>query len=429
MKELNLHISKRQRWVLIFVMAFLFFMWGLLTNLNLFLYHHFKVIFELNYSVSTFINLTFFCTYLVVSLQAGRMIKWIGYKKGILVGWLLACVGCFLFMLSVMSKSYTWFSDKSYYLFLGALFCMAAGITILQVGANLYVVLLGGVEKAASRLVFVQAFNSLGAVIGPIISMEILSHYIKIPFDYLELLPLTDKVMIESAYIDYLYLFFGIIMVLFAIFLMIIYLPEMDTQNLEPLNKVTSKRRRHVMHFSQLRLGAFAIFAYVGAEVALANYLEDFSPELASTYWELAMVGRFLGALLLLFVPTNKALGMAGAISSLLIIVAILMPKEYMDYNCHLIMSVGLFNAIMFPSIFTLGVNGLGKFSLDGSAVLIMFIVGGAVIPFNVRNFAYANYDFALVIVVVCYLYISVYGFKLSNYIKRKDLRDEEILA
>lgn len=421
MKELSLHISKNQRLIVIFVMAFLFFMWGLLTNLNLFLYHHFKVIFELNYSVSTFMSLTFFCTYLVVSLQAGRMIKWVGYKKGILIGWMLACAGCFFFWLSV--------TMKLYYLFLGAVFCMAAGITILQVGANLYVVLLGGVEKAASRLVFVQAFNSLGAVIGPIFSMEILSHYINIPFDYLQILPLTDKVMIESAYIHYLYLFLGIVMVLFAILLMIIYLPEIDTHNLEPLNKVTSKRRRHVMHFSQLRLGAFAIFAYVGAEVALANYLGDFSPDLVSTYWELAMLGRFIGALLLLYTPTSKALGMAGAISSVLIIIAILLPKEYMDYNCYLIMGVGLFNSIMFPSIFTLGVNGLGKFSLDGSAVLIMFIVGGAVIPFNVRNFAYANYDFALVIVVVCYLYISVYGFKLSKYIKRKDLRDEEILA
>lgn len=421
MKELTLHISKKQRWILIFVMAVLFFMWGLLTNLNLFLYHHFKVIFGLTYSVSTFINLTFFCTYLIVSLQAGRMIKWIGYKKGILIGWLLACAGCFLFMLSVITKSY--------YLFLGALFCMAAGITILQVGANLYVVLLGGVEKAASRLVFVQAFNSLGAVIGPIVSIEILSRFINVPYEYLEQINIIDKVMIESAYVDYLYLFFGILMVLFAIFLMLIYLPEMDTHTLEPLNKVASKRRRHVMHFSQLRLGAFAIFAYVGAEVALANYLEDFSHEKVSIYWELAMVGRFLGALLLLFVRTNRALGVAGAVSSLLIIVAILLPKEYMDYNCYLIMSVGLFNSIMFPSIFTLGVNGLGKFSLDGSAVLIMFIVGGAVLPFNVRNFAYANYDFALVIVVICYLYISVYGFKLSNYIKRRDLRDEEILA
>lgn len=421
MKELSLHISKKQRFLLIFVMAVLFFMWGLLTNLNIFLYHHFKVIFDLNYSVATLINLTFFCTYLIVSMQAGRMIKRIGYKKGILIGWALACGGCFLFLLSV--------TMKQYYLFLGALFCMAAGITILQVGANLYVVLLGGVEKAASRLVFVQAFNSLGAVVGPIISMGILSHYINIPFDYLELLPLADKVMIESAYIDYLYLFFGILMVLFAIFLMLIYLPELDTKSLEPLNQVTSKRKRHVLHFSQLRLGAFAIFAYVGAEVALANYLEDFAPQMASTYWELAMIGRFVGALLLLFVPTNKALGVAGALSTGLILIAIMLPKEFMIYNCYLIMSVGLFNSIMFPSIFTLGVNGLGRFSLDGSAVLIMFIVGGAVLPFNVRNFAYANYDFALVIVVICYVYISVYGFKLSQYKKREDLKDDEMLG
>lgn len=421
MKELTLQISKNQRLILIFVMAVLFFMWGLLTNLNLFLYQHFKVVFGLSYSVSTLINLTFFCTYLIVSLQAGSMIQRIGYKKGILVGWLLACAGCFLFLISV--------KYRLYYMFLVALFCMASGITILQVGANLYVVLLGGVEKAASRLVFVQAFNSLGTVIGPIVSMEILSRHIDLPYEYLQELNPLDKVALESIYINYLYLVFGIAMVLFAIFLMLIYLPEMDTHLLEPMNKVTSKRKRHVMHFSQLRLGAFAIFAYVGAEVALANYLEDFSPELASKYWQLAMVGRFIGAFILLYIPTNKALGTVAAISSVLILVVMLLPQEYMEANFYIIMSIGLFNSIMFPSIFTLGVNGLGKYSLDGSAVLIMFIVGGAVIPFNVRNFADVNYDYALVIVVACYVYISVYGFKLSRYLRRNDLKDDEVLG
>lgn len=421
MKELTLQISKNQRLILIFVMAVLFFMWGLLTNLNLFLYQHFKVVFGLSYSVSTLINLTFFCTYLIVSLQAGSMIQRIGYKKGILVGWLLACAGCFLFLISV--------KYRLYYMFLVALFCMASGITILQVGANLYVVLLGGVEKAASRLIFVQAFNSLGTVIGPIVSMEILSRHIDLPYEYLQSLPLLDKITLESIYINYLYLLFGIAMVLFAIFLMLIYLPEMDTHLLEPMNKVTSKRKRHVMHFSQLRLGAFAIFAYVGAEVALANYLEDFSPELASKYWQLAMIGRFIGAFILLYIPTNKALGTVAAISSVLIIVVMLLPQEYMKANFYIIMSIGLFNSIMFPSIFTLGVNGLGKYSLDGSAVLIMFIVGGAVIPFNVRNFADVNYDYALLIVVACYVYISVYGFKLSRYLRRNDLKDDEVLG
>jgi MFS transporter, FHS family, L-fucose permease len=425
MKELTLQISKNQRLILIFVMAVLFFMWGLLTNLNLFLYQHFKVVFGLSYSVSTLINLTFFCTYLIVSLQAGSMIQRVGYKKGILIGWLLACAGCFLFLLSV--------KYKLYYMFLIALFCMASGITILQVGANLYVVLLGGVERAASRLVFVQAFNSLGTVIGPIVSMEILSRHIDFNYDlsyeYLQTLPLLDKITLESIYIGYLYQIFGIAMVVFAIFLMLIYLPELNTRLLEPLNKVTSKRKRHVMHFSQLRLGAFAIFAYVGAEIALANYLEDFSPELAERYWQLAMLGRFLGALILLYIPTNKALGTVAAISSVLILIVVLLPQDYSKYNFYIIMSIGLFNSIMFPSIFTLGVNGLGKFSLDGSAVLIMFIVGGAVIPFNVRNFADVNYDYALIIVFACYLYISVYGFRLSKYLRRNDLKDDEILA
>jgi FHS family L-fucose permease-like MFS transporter len=421
MKVLSIQISPKQRLVLIFVMAVLFFMWGLLTNLNLFLYQHFKVVFNLSYSVSTLINLTFFCTYLIVSLQAGSMIGKVGYKKGILIGWLLACAGCFLFFLSI--------HFHIYYLFLVALFFMAAGITILQVGANLYVVLLGDVEKAASRLVLTQAFNSLGAVVGPIISLKILSQFINIPYNALTELSVIDKANIEAPYINLLYLFFGILMVLFAIFLMFMYLPEMDTHLLEPLNKIASRRKRHVMHFSQLRLGAFAIFAYVGAEVALASYLDDFSPEHAKYYWILAMVGRFIGAFLLLYVPTNKALGFVAAASAVLLIITIFVPEEYVQYNFYIVMGIGLFNSIMFPSIFTLGVNGLGKFSLDGSAVLIMFIVGGAIIPFNVRNFAFVNYNLALLIVIICYLYISLYGYRFSQFVKRDDLNDDEILA
>lgn len=420
MKSISIQISQQQRLILMFVMTVLFFMWGLLTNLNLFLYQHFKVVFNLSYSVSTLINLTFFCTYLIVSLQAGNMIEKVGYKKGILIGWLLACAGCFLFYFSVRFQLY--------YLFLIALFFMAAGITILQVGANLYVVLIGDVKKAASRLVLTQAFNSLGAVLGPILTMKILSRFINIPYSYLSTLPLIDKVSIESPYINYLYLVLGALMVLFAVFLMLMYLPEIDTHLLEPLNKIASRRKRHVMHFSQLRLGAFAIFAYVGAEVALANYLNDFSPEHARNYWILAMVGRFVGAIVLLFVPTNKALGTVAMISALLLTATTFMPPEYIDYNYNIVMCIGLFNSIMFPSIFTLGVNGLGKFSLSGSAVLIMFIVGGAIIPFNVRNFAYISYDFALAIVIACYLYISVYGFSLSQFEQRDDLNEDEVL-
>ncbi|MBC7451374.1 MAG: MFS transporter [Cytophagales bacterium] len=422
MKSISIQISQRQRLVLIFVMAVLFFMWGLLTNLNLFLYQHFKVIFNLSYSVSTLINLTFFCTYLIVSLQAGNMIARVGYKKGILIGWLLACAGCLLFFISVKSHYY--------YLFLIALFFMAAGITILQVGANLYVVLIGDVKKAASRLVLTQAFNSLGAVVGPILSVKILSKYIDIPYSYLSTqVPLLDKISMESPYIKDLYLILGALMVLFAIFLMLIYMPEIDTHLLEPLNKIASRRKRHVMHFSQLRLGAFAIFAYVGAEVALASYLDDFSPDHARNYWLLAMIGRFIGAIVLLFIPTNKALGSVALVSALLLTVTTFIPPEYMGYNYNIVMCIGLFNSIMFPSIFTLGVNGLGKFSLSGSAVLVMFIVGGAIIPFNVRNFAYISYDFALLIVIACYLYISVYGFSLSQFTKRDDLNDDEVLV
>ena len=185
------------------------------------------------------------------------------------------------------------------------------------------------------------------------------------------------------------------------------------------------------MHFPQLRLGAFAIFAYVGAEVALGSYLVDFAEENVKYYWGAAMVGRFIGSFLLLKVSLRAAVGFCGGMATLLILVSVLTSGMGM-VPIWAITFVGLFNSILFPSIFTLGTNGLGKFSLDGSGVLIMSIVGGAVIPFVVRNFSQMK-DFppelslqlAFIIPMLCYLYIVFYGLKLSKFEKNETVQNE----
>ncbi|MFN8416147.1 MAG: MFS transporter [Cytophagaceae bacterium] len=422
MKSIKLDITNNQRIFLMMAMAMIFFMWGLLTNLNFFLYRHLSYIFKLSYSISTLIDITFFFAYLVVSLQAGNLISKIGYKKGIIVGWVLALLGCTIFVISIRAGFYN--------LFLMALFISATGITVLQVGANLYVVLLGEQESAPSRLVLTQAFNSLGGVMGPVLSGLILHHFISVPKEVLDNVATDiDLIQIQAPYISYIYIYLAIAMGLFAIVLILLYMPEIDTHLLEPLNKVKSLRRRHVMHFSQLRLGAFAIFAYVGAEVSLSVYLSEFAPAMAEYYWMLMLVGRFIGSGFLKIFNVNDALGVVALVSASLVAMAICLPESMNSFNFTLVMCVGLFNSIMFPCIFTMGVSGLGKYSIDGSAVLIMFIVGGAVIPFNVRNFSFVNYDLALLIVVACYIYISLYGFKFSKYEKRDDLTDDQILV
>lgn len=163
--------------------------------------------------------------------------------------------------------------------------------------------------------------------------------------------------------------------------------------------------------------------------MSLSVYLSEFAPAMAEYYWMLMLVGRFIGSGFLKIFNVNDALGVVALVSASLVAMAICLPESMNSFNFTLVMCVGLFNSIMFPCIFTMGVSGLGKYSIDGSAVLIMFIVGGAVIPFNVRNFSFVNYDLALLIVVACYIYISLYGFKFSKYEKRDDLTDDQILV
>jgi FHS family L-fucose permease-like MFS transporter len=401
--------------------AVLFFMWGLLTVLNFVLLDQLAFLFKLSYSLSTLINLTFFSTYLIVSLKAGNLIKKIGYKWGIIVGWMLASAGCFVFFLSVNYHQYN--------IFLAALFLQAAGITILQVGANLYVVLYGKPERAASRLNFVQAFNSLGTFLAPSLIFEVVWAFVNLPDESRASLSKQAFLEIEAPYVHFPYLFLGIMMVIFAIYLKFARIPHISIEDKEPLNKMPFHPRRHVMHFPQLRLGAFAIFAYVGAEVALNNYLVDFAPDNVKFYWGAAMVGRFIGAILLTRINAGTAVGFCGFIASLLVLFSIMTSGMGM-IPVWAITAVGLFNSILFPSIFSLGIRGLGKFSLDGSAVLIMSIVGGAVIPFMVRNFSQMkdfpnelSHQLAFIIPVVCYAYIVLYGLKLSKF----DIKDQAV--
>jgi len=393
----------------------LFFMWGLLTVLNFELIEYLKIIFNLSYAPSTLINITFFSSYLIISLRAGSLIKKIGYKKTIITGWLLACLGCFVFYYSVYVRNYEYF--------LAALFILAAGITILQVSANLYVVLLGNKRLAASRLTLVQAFNSLGTFIAPFFAAAVLGYHTHLPTELREQLSSVDLLTMDAAYVHYPYLYLGVLMLIFALVLVFVKIPAIETNSIEPLNKISSLRKRHAMHFPQLRLAAFAIFAYVGAEVALANYLEYHMKGISQFYWGCAMIGRFVGSYLLTKISVRKAVTFNASISVLLILLSIITSGD-VNLSVWFIVIVGLFNSIMFPSLFTLGLNGLGKYSIDGSAILIMFIVGGAVIPFNVINYSYVSYQVAFMIPVICYIYIAVYAYRLSRFEVREEMKD-----
>ena len=413
MAELHLNIAEKNVRKKIFIFAVLFFMWGLLTVLNFELMGMLKIIFNLSYAPATLINITFFAAYLIISLRAGNLIKRVGYKNAIITGWLLACLGCFIFSYAVYIKNYGYF--------LGALFVLAAGITILQVGANLYVVLLGNNKNAASRLTLVQAFNSLGTFAAPFFAATVLGYHTHIPAGIRKTMDIETLLQKDSLNVPYPYLYLGILMLIFAVVLIFTKIPAIDTSKVEPLNKISSLRKRHVLHFPQLRLGAFAIFAYVGAEVALANYIEGAAKEISQYYWGAAMLGRFIGSVVLLNFSVRKSVVVSAIMSILLILLSIVTTGKI---SVWFIVFVGLFNSILFPSLFTLGVNGLGKFSIDGSAILIMFIVGGAVIPFNVINYSYVSVQIAFLIPIICYVYIGLYAYRFSKFEFRDDLKD-----
>jgi FHS family L-fucose permease-like MFS transporter len=212
-------------------------------------------------------------------------------------------------------------------------------------------------------------------------------------------------------------------MYVLTVFFVFVEIPEYSTESIEPLNKQSKAiRRSHVMHFKQLRLGAFAVFAYLGAEIALGNFLLTFFPEQTKFYWGAALAGRIVGALVLLKIGPRKVLAVCAATATSLLILSVLTSDSISVWTA---ISIGLFNSIMFPCIYSLGLSGLGKFSEEGSAIMIMAFVGAGVIPFNAANFSAAfGYKIGFIFPFMCYLYIVFYALRGSKFKKREDIAD-----
>lgn len=401
------------------VVTMLFFMWGFLTCLNDILVPHLKAVFDLNYTQVMLIQFTFFGAYFIMSIPSGKIISAVGYQKGIVIGLLTAGVGTFLFFPAASAPSYP--------LFLTALFVLASGITLLQVAANPYVAVLGKAETASSRLNLTQAFNSLGTTIAPYFGGVLILSGAMLSADAMHALPvdqLQAYKMAQASSVQMPYVGLGIALVLLAFAMAKFKLPVIASVEDHEAKSGTLKdalKHRHLV------LGAVGIFVYVGAEVSIGSFLVNFfgQPEIAglpevtaagfvSYYWGGAMVGRFIGSALLQKVNAGKLLGIFALIASALVFITVMTSGHTAMW---LILSVGLFNSIMFPNIFTLGIDGLGKLTSQGSSVLIMAIVGGAIIPVIQGMFADAyGIHTAFLLPAVCYLYIVYYGFVGSKH-------------
>ena len=428
----------------------LFFMWGFITCLNDILIPHLKALFDLTYTMVMLIQFTFFGAYFLMSLPSGWIVGKIGYKNGIILGLSITAIGALMFL---PASTYI-----SYVFFLSGFFVLAAGITVLQVAANPYVAILGPPETASSRLNMTQALNSLGTTIAPVFgAMLILSDNVEGE---------TLDAAQHAAAVQIPYIVIAATLIIIALIFVFAKMPTIQIDEKETTVSGSAWQYKHLV------LGAIAIFVYVGAEVSIGSFMISFfkEPTIAgftesaaakyvALYWGGAMVGRFLGAVSMSDASsTNKNIytGVIAIFSILLAwyltediqlaliffafvifnIVAVRFGKNKPSttlavfalaatilvtvtvvtsglFAMWTLIAVGLFNSIMFPTIFTLAIDGLGKHTSQGSGILVMAIVGGAILPLVMGALADTiGIHTSFMMTVICYAYIAYYGFK-----------------
>ena len=397
----------------------LFFMWGFLTSLNDILIPHLKSIFELSYAEAALIQVAFFGSYFLFALPAGKLVEWRGYKQSMVIGLTVMAAGALLFLPAA--------STASYPLFLGALVVLAAGITCLQVAANPYVTSIGPENTASSRLNLSQAFNSLGTTIGPKLGgLLILGAGVPMAIEKLHSLAPEAQLAYragEASTVRTPYLIIAAVLLVLALSLAILKLPgsALNTSDIRPSDRTGS---RSIWSQPWLLLGALGIFLYVGAEVSIGSYLISYFHDVrgmaevvaagyVSFYWGGAMVGRFIGSAILTRVKTGTLLGVVATVAAALVFISMATHGSVAMWT---IIAVGLFNSVMFPNIFTLGLEGLGELTSRGSSLMVMAIVGGAVIPYAEGKMADSTgLQRAFIIPAICYVVIAVYGFAASR--------------
>ena len=399
------------------IVTTLFFMWGFLTCLNDILVPHLKSIFDLSFARVMLVQFAFFSAYFLFSVPWSKIVNTIGYQRTMVIGLITMAIGAFLFLPAASAASYP--------LFLTALIVLAAGITGLQVAANPYVVVLGKPETASSRLDLTQAFNSLGTTLAPKIGGLLILSTAPLAVEQLrQLAPQALHIyrVQQAASVKMPYTVICIALLLLAILIGTSKLPTIETASQRSGAKVIDSIWKH----PNLVLGAIGIFSYVGAEVSIGSFLVNYFglPEIAglsaktaagfvSFYWGGAMIGRFLGAGLLRRFKAGHLLAICAMVAATLVCISMLLRGHTAMWS---ILAVGFFNSIMFPTIFSLGVAELGPLTGNGSGILNMAIVGGAILPVLqgvIADTFGIHHGFWLP--VICYLYIMFYALSGSK--------------
>ena len=415
----------------------LFFMVGFLTCLNDVIIPHLKSIFMLSYAEALLVQFAFFSSYFVFSYPGGKLVDWLGYKKAMVIGLLVMSAGAAGFLPAANLAAFP--------VFLTALVILAAGMTTVQVAVNPYVTVIGPPETASSRLNLAQAFNSVGTFIAPFLGSLFILKGAK-PITPARLASMAEVARqayrtAEASSVRLPYIGMALVLLLLAVALGMIKLKPQTgttdlTQDFRPgafADAFTPPDS--IWNHPWLLAGAMGIFTYVGAEVSIGSLLVNYMglpnigalPEATAAnflmvYWGGAMIGRFVGSAVLQKVRTGPVLGTAAVCAFILVIVSVLTQGHLAMFA---LLAVGLCNSIMFPSIFTLGIQDLGSLTSKGSSLMIAAIVGGALIPLGTGSLAdHFGLHRAFLLPALCYVYIACFGLTAI----RRPIRQAQLL-
>lgn len=415
----NKGISKENKsWLFPFILVTsLFFFWGFVHNLDPILIPHLRKAFNLSDLQSSLIDSSVFIAYFVMALPAGYIMRKYGYKSGIMVGLVLFGLGCLLFVPAANSLQYTYF--------LGALFIIACGLTFLETAANPYVTILGPSETATKRLNFSQSFNGLAAFIAPtfvgpiILSGKNLSQS---EMDAMAPSELHSYLASEAASVKMPYLILGLIILAVAVIFYFTNMPDVKEENKEGAEGTSFGM---ALQSIKLRWGIAAQFFYVGAQVCVASFfikmatttagLEEGTAAKYLGFFGLAfMLGRFAGTFFMQYVQPRKLLLLYASINILLSVIAIMGTGMIVVYT---LIAIGFFMSIMFPTIFSMGIDGLGDNTKIGSSLIVMSIVGGALLPpvLGLISDQTGSIQNGYIVPLLCFLVILLFAFNVHK--------------
>lgn len=393
------------------IVTALFFIFGFVTTLNMDLVPHLRSVFDLNYAWAMLAETAFFLAYFVFSAPSAKLIDWIGYKRTMVVSLFVQVVGCLLFIPAAKFVSFP--------LFLTAVFIVGAGVTGLQTSANPYIVILGPESSAPIRLTLSQAFNSIGALLAPLVGGALI----------LSAVPNSQSKAALASTVRMPYLVIAAALLLLGIAVAFSNLPHIESSEGSSSTKgAGTVLNRSIWSFRHTVLGAVGIFVYVGVEVGLASIAVNYfksqgmsslktASYLVSLYWAGAMVGRLLGSWILTKIQSGKLLGIFAFSGAVLLGISALTSGQVAIWT---LVICGFCNSIQFPNIFALGIVGLGPLTSRGSGLIMTAIVGGAVIPYFLGVLAdYIGIQGSFILPICCYLYIGWYGLWGSKPLRR----------